>query len=265
MSGAGGAGAGSGTGPGARNDEGTSVVSEEKVDPALAFHELARVLYERADYGHVYETLVRLAVELIPACDHAGISTMRQGEPMRTVASSDEVAARMDQLENEAGEGPCLDAMLAGGYQHDPDIAHHSSWPKLGALTLERTPVRGMIGYRLFVDGRTAGALNLFSDTPDLLTAEDADLGAMVAAFASVALVSAAHDQRAQNLRDGLESNREIGKAVGLLMAAHDVDDDQAFEMLRHLSSTMNLKLAVVAREVVEQRRQERTGRPTTD
>ncbi|HET8599256.1 MAG TPA: GAF and ANTAR domain-containing protein [Segeticoccus sp.] len=237
---------------------------QEQVDPARVFNELARVFYEQADYEHVYQTLVRVAVELISGCDHASISTMRQGEPMKTAAASDEMAALMDQLENEAGEGPCIDAMLGGGYQRDADIAHNSSWPKLGALTLERTPVRGMIGYRIFVDGRSAGALNLFSDTPGALTQEDADLGALVAAFASVVLVSAAHDHRAQTLKDGLQSNREIGKAIGLLMATHGVDDEQAFELLRHLSSTMNVKLAEVAHRVVEQQRHEQAGKPSS-
>lgn len=232
--------------------------AEEQADPAQVFNELARVLYAQADYDHVYRTLVRVAVEVISGCDHASISTMRQGEAMRTVAASDEVARVMDQLENEAGEGPCIDAMLDGGFQLDTDIAQESSWPKLGALALERTAVRGMIGYRIFVDGRRAGALNVFSDTAGALTREAADLGAMVAAFASVALASSAHDREAKTLREGMESNREIGKAVGLLMATHHVDDDEAFQMLRRLSSTMNVRLAEVAHRVIAQQREDR-------
>ncbi len=60
----------------------------------------------------------------------------------------------------------------------------------------------------------------------------------------------------AKTLRDGLQSNREIGKAVGLLMAFHQISDDAAFDMLRKASQDMNIKLAEVARQVVEHHRE---------
>ena len=56
--------------------------------------------------------------------------------------------------------------------------------------------------------------------------------------------------RRPSTLRRGLESNREIGKAIGLLMAMNDIDDDQAFEMLSKVSQEMNIKLAQVANQV---------------
>ena len=60
---------------------------------------------------------------------------------------------------------------------------------------------------------------------------------------------------RRETLRDGLQSNREIGKAVGLLMAFHQISDDDAFGMLRKASQDMNIKLADVARQVVDHHR----------
>ena len=44
---------------------------------------------------------------------------------------------------------------------------------------------------------------------------------------------------------------RDIGKAVGLLMAFHKISDTEAFDLLRKASQDMNIKLAEVAREVV--------------
>ena len=49
----------------------------------------------------------------------------------------------------------------------------------------------------------------------------------MLTAFASVTLAALERGEEATTLRRGLESNREIGKAVGLLMAMHDIDDDR--------------------------------------
>jgi AmiR/NasT family two-component response regulator len=67
-----------------------------------------------------------------------------------------------------------------------------------------------------------------------------------------VSLLAAHRKHKASSLRNGLESNREIGKAVGLMMAFHKVDDQAAFGMLRKASQDMNIKLAEVAREFVE-------------
>jgi AmiR/NasT family two-component response regulator len=75
--------------------------------------------------------------------------------------------------------------------------------------------------------------------------------GAVVTSFMSVALLAAHKKQAAASLRAGLESNREIGKAVGLMMAFHKVDDQAAFDMLRKASQDMNIKLAEVARQFV--------------
>lgn len=226
--------------------------------PAETFTALARTVYARAAYEDIYAAIVQTALDVIPGCDHACVSVLRGGEKLGCVSASDEVAQRIDQLEAETGEGPCLDAILEESFQHDSDIARHSAWPALSRRTLEETPVRGMIGYRVIVGGRKAGALNIFSDTPGALTDRSADIGAIVAAFASVALAGAAHHERAEQLQQGLETNREIGKAIGLLMATHGISDHEAFETLRRASSELNVKLAEIARRVVQDRNQQR-------
>ncbi len=55
-----------------------------------------------------------------------------------------------------------------------------------------------------------------------------------------------------QSLEQGMRSNREIGKAVGLLMALYKVHDGEAFQMLRRASNDMNVKLNQVAQELVD-------------
>ncbi|MSX05542.1 MAG: ANTAR domain-containing protein, partial [Actinobacteria bacterium] len=51
---------------------------------------------------------------------------------------------------------------------------------------------------------------------------------------------------------DGLESNREIGKAIGLIMALHKVSDEEAFALLRKSSQDLNVKIADLASTVVQ-------------
>ena len=134
---------------------------------------------------------------------------------------------------------------------HDADLTDGSPWPRLTERVLSTTPVRGMAGFRLLVGEEKTGALNLFSETPGGLDEASVDQGIVLASFVTVALLAANERKTAQTLRAGLASNREIGKAIGLMMAFHKISDDDAFGMLRKASQDMNLKLAEVARQVV--------------
>lgn len=215
------------------------------------FAELSRLVHARPGFDAVARVLVDAAPRLIAGCDHASLMVRSAGQ-YRTVAASDDIARQVDQLERETGEGPCVDVIDSDAYELDADIATHSQWPGLARRVLAETPVRGMAGYRLLVDGTKAGALNVFSDTAGAMTQESADTGILLASFATVALGGSADHEQATTLRDGLESNREIGTAIGLLMAAHQITREEAFETLRRASSQLNRKLATIARELVE-------------
>lgn len=221
-------------------------------ETSAAFAAVARLVYSGDDVPTILQAVVDAAVPLIPGCDHVTIAMLVKGE-FTTAVASDEVGRLVDTFEREVGDGPCVDAILEDAVQYDPDITDRSQWPQLAEKVLAHTPVRGMLGFRLLIDGRKMGALNVFSDTPGALTVESADAGAVLAAFASVALAAALNHERAEQLQQGLQSNREIGKAIGLLMAAHKVSAEEAFELLRTTSSRMNVKLADIAARVVAQ------------
>jgi transcriptional regulator with GAF, ATPase, and Fis domain len=221
-------------------------------EAAKAFHALADLIYRADSYAEVYDAICRTALSAVPGCDHASVVTMRAGQETVCEAATDAVARRIDELERETGEGPCLDAILTQSFECDPDVEDRPSWPRLARRVLAETPVRGMAGYRIVVGDRKAGALNLFSDTPGAFTPEAASAGAIMAAFASVALAAASEQESARSLREALASNREIGKAIGLLMATHRISDEQAFGLLRDTSSKLNVRLAQVASRLVE-------------
>lgn len=236
------------------SDVADPVDQEYPNDTAAVFSDLAEVVYRADTTDDVLQALCRTAPRVVAGCDHASLM-LRRSDRFVTAAASDEVARRIDQAERELRSGPCFDALTGEAAQVDADLTQHSTWPELAAWVVEHTPVRGALAFRLRIDDEQAGALNLFSDTPGALSSEAADQAAVFAAFTSVVLVAANHNQRAESLRAGLDSNREIGKAVGLLMAFHKVSDDAAFDILRQTSQDLNIKLAEVAREVVDHHR----------
>jgi hypothetical protein len=54
-----------------------------------------------------------------------------------------------------------------------------------------------------------------------------------------------------EQLALALRSNRDIGAAIGILMAIKRVTQQQAFELLRHASQILNVKLRDLAQEVI--------------
>ena len=219
-------------------------------ETAQAFQALAAMMYAADDYEQTYDAICQAATKLVDGCDHASLMLLRRGEPY-TAAASDEIADRIDRFERELGDGPCLDAIMDEAAYIDADLTDGSPWPVLDKRVLAETPVRGMAGFRLINAEQKTGALNLFSDTPGALTSRSVDQAIMLVSFVSVALLASQEKQSAASLRAGLTSNREIGKAVGLMMAFHHVDDETAFSMLRQASQDMNIKIVDVAREIV--------------
>ena len=224
-------------------------------DPATVFAALAEIIYQGSDAGEMYAAICVAATLVVRGCDHASL-LVRQNDRYVTVGASDKLAQQIDDLERRAGDGPCIDAIEEETPQIETDLTSPNQWHKLAEILVQETPVRGAMGFRLLVDKRKGAALNLFSDTPNLFDAESAGRAAVLASFASVAINAIAKGEDAASLRKGLLSNREIGKAVGMLMMLNHLSEDEAFELLRRHSQSLNIKLADVAREVIDRRGQ---------
>ncbi len=220
------------------------------------FRTMAEIVYSGESFDAVQDALCRSAVEFVDGCDHASLM-LRRGGRTHTAAASDDVARHVDELERELDQGPCLDALDDDEPdQHIcSDLTTGCQWPELARRILEETSVRGMAGFRIRQEGAKVGALNVFSDTEGALSEHSLEQAALLAAFASVAIAALERGEEAVTLRRGLESNREIGKAIGLLMAMHTIDDEQAFAMLAKISQDLNVKLADVAARVVAHHR----------
>ena len=222
-------------------------------DPGTVFTALAEIIYQGSDPSDVYAAICIAATLIVSGCDHASLLVRRGGRYV-TVGASDRIAQRIDDLERTTGDGPCIDAIEDETPQIDTDLTTPSLWPKLAARLVAETPVRGAMGFRLLVDHQATGALNLFSDTPKAFDQESAGQATVLASFASVAINAIGQGENAATLRKGLLSNREIGKAVGMLMLLNNVAEGEAFDVLRRYSQDLNIKLADVARSVIDNR-----------
>lgn len=216
------------------------------------FSVLAQRLRDGRTAEEVFQAVVESAVLLVDGCDRAAIG-MLEGETFASAAATDDVMRLIDRLQGEVGEGPCLEASTDSVVQVDNDITVGSKWPRLAELVVARTPVRAMLAVPLLHDdGKRNGALDVFADTPGAFSAQSVEQAAVLASFASVALAGARHSERASQLEQGLATNREIGAAVGILMATHGITSEEAFTMLSRASQRLNRKLRDIAAGIVQ-------------
>jgi GAF domain-containing protein len=220
--------------------------STDVADLAESFAEVARALRAEKSVQATLDRIVELAVETVDGCDHAGVSLV-DGRSVRTEAASDDVPERVDAIQYETGEGPCLDAIREHEVFQTDDLLNETRWPNFSRRAAEESGVASVLGYRLFVEGETMGALNLYSKRKGAFNVDDRAVGSIFAAHASVALSAA---RQRDQLEQAIETRDLIGQAKGILMARQDVTADEAFEMLRRGSQRLNVKLRDLARQV---------------
>lgn len=71
----------------------------------------------------------------------------------------------------------------------------------------------------------------------------------MITDLQAEGLLAAEH---AAHMEQALKSSRTIGAAIGLLMGSRNLDEDQAFAVLKQVSQASNRKLRELAAELVQ-------------
>lgn len=195
--------------------------------------------------------LVETAARDLVGARWASVTVLSRGR-FRTLVATDDVARSIDAVQYAHGSGPCVDAVLDDATFLSPDIAAEERWQPLGRQLRDEFGVGSMLAYRLrLLDENDAlAALNLASDRADAFSAGDVDRGLVLASHCALVVTAHLAQAQAENLLKALESNREIGVAVGVLMARYSLTRTQAFDLLRVASQHSNRKLVDIARDV---------------
>lgn len=216
--------------------------------PETALASAAR-LAERLEPGDLDSTLEQItaaAVELIPDAAFASI-TVRHGDRLETVNATDECVMAVDATQYALQEGPCYEAATDVPQVTAPDLPNDSRFPRYGPKAAD-AGIYAQAAFRLFErNGGVQGALNLYSTKPGAF----AGIEDTAALFRSQAAVAIAYAHEVTNLTEALETRATIGQAMGIVMERYHLSDERAFAFLARLSQHRNVKLRVVARELV--------------
>ena len=221
---------------------------DERIELAETFGEAARGLQAEDDVDDTLTKLVHLAVETLDACQHAGISLTRRRK-ITSGPRTDDVPARMDDLQNEVGEGPCLDAIKEQETVHVGRLSQEKRWPDFARRAHGETGVESILSLRLFVEEDTMGALNLYSKATDAFSEDDIAIASVFAAHGAVAMAAA---RKEGDLQKAVDSRVIIEQAKGKLVGERGISMEDAFELLRSHARRNNEAIHSVAQAVVD-------------
>jgi hypothetical protein len=127
------------------------------------------------------------------------------------------------------------------------DIPHEKRWPKYSPRAADMG-VGAQLAMHLYDHHQSYGGLNLYFDQVGSISADAADIADLFAAHAAMVM---GHVREVETLTNALATRSTIGAAIGIVMARYDLDQDTAFEFLIRLSQTHNVKLRLVAEQLV--------------
>ena len=221
-----------------------------------AFVALADTLVDDYDIIDLLDQLVAHCVALL-AADAAGILLADPREQLRPVAASSEDAKTMELLQLQSAEGPCLEAYRTATQVRVPDLSQAADrWPRFVAAVIRGGGFASVHAIPLRLRGQAIGALNLFHREPGGMPDADLALGQALADVATIGILQERAIRRGEVLNEQLQaalhSRVVIEQAKGVVAQHLGVGMDAAFDRLRRYCRGNNLRLAEVARLLVD-------------
>jgi GAF domain-containing protein len=170
---------------------------------------------------------------------------------------TDRLTIEIDLVQYQTGEGPCLAAMNDGDVVRIDILERDSRFTRFapGALDLN---LHSVLSVPLEANGRSVGALNMYSATTNGFDAETLEAVRPMAEYAGQAIGSSPLYAYSLDMVDGLvedlESRAIIDQATGVLMATQEDTSEEALGQLRDLAMRSGESMRTVAEWVIKER-----------
>ena len=210
-------------------------------------HAVADTLREPGDLAETLARITYTARDMVPRADYVSISIHRPDDELETVAATDPLISRVDELQRSLLEGPCYLRGNSEPVTYSGNVATDQRWPIYGPQ-LARMGIASQLAMTLHVEPAGHTRLNLYSRR----RAAFGDSRQIADIFVSHAKVALGYAQEVHTLRAAMATRTVIGEAIGIVMSGNDLDEERAFEFLIRVSQNNNVKLRLVAAEIVE-------------
>jgi len=194
----------------------------------------------------------------------AAISTLGAVLGSETLSASDDLAARIDELQLDLGVGPCWDALATGAPVIESDLrSPRETWPGFSEA-IAHEAVAALFAIPLIVGPLRIGAMDLYHDEPRELAADELRRAIEYAGVLSRQVLRRAIAVSSDGAVEvvGRHSRRTVHQATGFVIAQVGVSAEDA-ELLIHASAFAEARpVQEIAEQIVERRRAfSRSGR----
>ena len=177
------------------------------------------------------------------------------GQPV-PLDSSDAIAARIDELQFELGEGPQWAVVRSGHPVLMPDVtaARHDEWPVFGAA-LGELPVGALFCFPIRMGAVILGVATLYCDVPKTLTHDQQStalaIASAIAGPAAQHAILAASDVTAPESASSPVFRREVHQATGILIVRLNTSATLAYARLQAYAFANGRTVQEVAHDLV--------------
>ena len=188
--------------------------------------------------------------------DAASVSVFDFAGRQSTVCASSGLAARVDSLQFELGEGPHWQALSSGQPVLCPDLRtmEHSSWPMF-STTAQGLGARAVFAFPMKLGAATVGVVDLLCTTPRRLDSHQVSLALSMAnrsAGAAVRLATQLANESANTEHEMAPAlRREVHQATGMIQVQLDTSATEALARLRSHAFAVGTSISTIAEAVV--------------
>ena len=222
---------------------------------AEAFNALVHALHDGDLVVLSPVRIVEVAAQCMQRSQHAALTVLDHGH-VRNVAATSDVPGLIDRIRGDTDQGPTLDVLDINDLVVSDDLVEDPRWPVFGARVTDATSIRSIVSYRLYLSPQHRAALTFYSDWPYAFDAIAIAIatGAIFAVYGSLTLTSELVLSQPVTTRRSADVHREIGVAIGILMATTDLSTQSAYQGLHQASQQLHRSLPNIARHVIAYR-----------
>jgi transcriptional regulator with GAF, ATPase, and Fis domain len=225
------------------------------LNEATAYASLSQLVYADRPLADTLERVTVLATHALAETPQVSL-TLIEDERAWTAATSGPVALGLDGTQYDTASGPCLDAARCGETIKVTMDGVNQPYPQFRQAA-RREGVSHTMSVGFSTGDQVMGAMNLYSSTGRPFGDDSDRIARAFAVCAGIVLSNVERYRlaaaRASHLEVALLSRAPIEQAKGILMTRHHCTSEEAFTILLGLSQNQNVKLRVVAQDVVDQ------------
>ncbi|CAM3220110.1 response regulator receiver and ANTAR domain protein [Williamsia muralis] len=219
-------------------------------DLAVALASLAQGVTTSRNVDDALSAVTTAATDLLDGADCADILVISgRKKQFRSYAATSTLPRKMDDLQEQFGQGPCVEVATGSTVVRVDDFSTETRWPQFCQAATD-AGVTSMLSFKLYTAPGVIGALNIFGKAVNAFTDRDQEIGLMLATNGAVALQLVTNRTQFES---ALASRDVIGQAKGMIMERFGIDAVQAFALLTKLSQDSNTPVAHISAQLVEQ------------